>query len=125
MTADRLTAAQRASLRRALQAKRTELERALARLEEQAIEGAADSPELEDVAESVIEDRDREALQERDRELLGEVLHALRKFDAGTYGLSEASGRPIASKRLRAVPWARLTVDEAERLAAAHGGELP
>jgi RNA polymerase-binding transcription factor len=116
MRADRLTAPQRESLRQALQTKRAQLEQSLARLTEEAIEGGADSPELEDVAEGVIEDHDREALQEHDRRLLAEVLHALHKFEAGTYGLSEASGEPISLKRLRAVPWARLAVDEAERL---------
>lgn len=116
MTADRLTMPQRDSLRQVLQTKRTQLEHSLARLEEEATESGADSPELEDVAEGVIEDRDRAALQEHDRKLLEEVLHALRKFDAGTYGLSETTGQPISFKRLRAVPWARLAVDDAERL---------
>lgn len=116
MTADQLTVTRRETLRQALQTKRAELEHNLARLEEEAIEGRVDSPELEDVAEGVIEDHCREALQVHDRKLLAEVLHALGKLDAGTYGVSEASGRPISFKRLRAVPWARLAADEAEHL---------
>jgi DnaK suppressor protein len=123
LTAPRLTAAQRETLRSALQSKRTLLEHSLARLEEEAAEGRADSPELEDVAEGVIEDHDRQALREHDRDLLAEVLHALRKFDAGTYGLSEATGEPISFKRLRAVPWARLAVDEAQRLERPFAGK--
>ncbi|HXX66827.1 MAG TPA: hypothetical protein VEK07_06585 [Polyangiaceae bacterium] len=116
MTPDQLTVPRRESLRRALQIKRAELERNLARLEEEAVDARVDSAELEDVAEGVIEDRYRNAMREHDRTLLGEVLHALRKLDAGTYGLSEASGRPISFERLRAVPWARFATHEAERL---------
>jgi RNA polymerase-binding transcription factor DksA len=68
-----------------------------------------------DLAESAIEDNDRIAKAEHDLELLEEVDHALTRLDAGTYGFSEASGRPIPYERLRAVPWARYDADEAER----------
>jgi RNA polymerase-binding protein DksA len=35
---------------------------------------------------------------------LREVTDALQKFDQGTYGLCETCGKPIAEKRLRALP---------------------
>ena len=35
---------------------------------------------------------------------LQEIGDALRKFDEGTYGLCETCGKPIAEKRLRAMP---------------------
>lgn len=111
-----LTAAQRESLRRALEDKRRELLRDIERLEQEAAEGEVDSVEVEDLAEGVVEDRDRAALVERDRRLLGEVEHALAKMGAGTYGRSETSGRPIPLARLLAVPWARVEADEAERI---------
>ncbi len=38
------------------------------------------------------------------RESLQTVNDALHKFDAGTYGLCENCGKPIAEKRLRALP---------------------
>jgi len=34
------------------------------------------------------------------------VHDALRKFDEGTYGVCESCGRPIAERRLRALPFA-------------------
>jgi len=116
MSHERLTPGQRESLRRALEDKRRSLLHDIELREEEAAEGQVDSAEMEDVAEGVVEDRDRTALMEHDRALLAEVEHALAKMDAGTYGVSEVSGRPIPVARLRAVPWARTDADEAERI---------
>jgi DnaK suppressor protein len=95
--------------------KRTKLRRDIELREEEAAESRVDSPEIEDIAEGIVEDRNRVALLEHDRALLTEVEHALAKLDAGTYGRSEASGRPIPYARLQAVPWARLGAGEAAR----------
>jgi len=43
---------------------------------------------------------------------LAQVERALQRMDAGTYGLSEVSGRPIPLERLEALPWATTTVDD-------------
>lgn len=112
----RLTPGQRESLRRTLEDKRRSLLRDIELRREEGAESAVDSAEIEDVAEGVVEDRDRTAMLEHDRALLAEVEHALAKMDAGTYGISESSGRAIPLARLRAVPWARTDADEAERL---------
>jgi DnaK suppressor protein len=111
-----LTTGQRESLRRLLEDKRKSLLRDIELREEEAAEGQVDSAEIEDIAEGVVEDRDRAALMEHDRALLAEVEHALARMDSGTYGLSEASGRPIPFARLREVPWARTDADEAESI---------
>lgn len=116
MKHEKLTPGQRESLRHVLEDKRRSLLRDISLREEEAAQGQVDSAEMEDIAEGVVEDRDREALVEHDRALLGEVDHALAKMDAGTYGISESSGRPISLARLRAVPWARNDADEAERI---------
>jgi RNA polymerase-binding transcription factor DksA len=42
-----------------------------------------------------------------EHEALSEVDAALRRIEAGTYGVCEASGRAISSARLRALPWTR------------------
>ncbi|HJS26147.1 MAG TPA: TraR/DksA C4-type zinc finger protein [Actinomycetota bacterium] len=44
---------------------------------------------------------------------LRDVERALEKFDEGTYGTCDVCGRPIASERLEAIPWAVLCVDDA------------
>jgi RNA polymerase-binding protein DksA len=57
-------------------------------------------------------------LLERDEETLQQVLEALERVDAGTYGQCEACENAIAKERLRAVPHARYCIDcqrQAER----------
>jgi len=112
-----LTPRQIALLHSTLVAKRARLLRDLARLDDERTEGMVDSAEMEDVAEGVIEDRERAAMVEHDRELLAEVDRALSKFDAGVYGMSELSGRMMSFERLRSVPWARYDADEGDRVA--------
>jgi RNA polymerase-binding transcription factor len=121
-----LSLAQRDELRRTLEAKREELLLVLREHEERdeqdewSLDG--EPGDAADMADAAIEDNDRIARAEHDLELLEEVDHALTRLDEGTYGLSEASGRPISYERLRAVPWARLDADEAERAEHASGG---
>ena len=50
-------------------------------------------------------------LVEKDRNLLREINYALAKIQAGTYGLCEGSGKPIAKVRLEAQPWARFSIE--------------
>ena len=40
---------------------------------------------------------------------LTEVEAALERIKAGTYGVCEVTGEPIAAERLRAIPWTRLS----------------
>jgi DnaK suppressor protein len=112
------------SLRKALQAKRAELFRALG----QNIAGGTRSADENladpmDAANRAEEEHELLGLADRKRNLLVEIDHALAKLDAGTYGVSELSGRSIPSERLRAVPWARLTADEEELRARRDDGE--
>ena len=44
-------------------------------------------------------------------ETLGEIEHALDKFDAGSYGICENCGKPISEPRLEAKPAARYCID--------------
>ena len=47
-----------------------------------------------------------------DRDTLAQIDRALGRIDAGTYGVSEVSGKPIPIDRLEAVPYAATLVDE-------------
>ena len=47
-----------------------------------------------------------------DVETLEQVVRALGRIDAGTYGLSEVSGKPVPIERLEAVPYATTLIDE-------------
>jgi DnaK suppressor protein len=53
---------------------------------------------------------------------LSEIESALRRLENGTYGTCEATGKPIATARLRAIPWTRLSTVAAARLEVANGG---
>jgi len=69
-----------------------------------------DSAENEDTA-AMMADRDREnALDENEKQLLHEIDHALDRIAEGTYGICEITGVPIPIERLRAIPWATMTV---------------
>ena len=48
-------------------------------------------------------------------EMLGEVQHALTKFESGNYGICEDTNEPIAVARLEALPYARYTVQAQEK----------
>jgi DnaK suppressor protein len=47
---------------------------------------------------------------------LQEITDALRKFDQGTYGICETCGKPIAEKRLQALPEATHCIECQARL---------
>jgi DnaK suppressor protein len=74
------------------------------------------SSENEDTA-ALSADYDRDFVADQnERQLLHEVEKALERLDEGTYGLDEISGEPIPVERLRALPWARMTVENASRV---------
>jgi RNA polymerase-binding transcription factor len=51
------------------------------------------------------------ALVEQARDRLAEIDAAFGRLDAGTYGVCESCGRPIAEARLEARPLARRCID--------------
>jgi DnaK suppressor protein len=108
-----LTASQTAALQRKLTIARDEI---LAR----ARTGKLQPPEASDVgdemdqATSSAEVEQAHAYDERDRLMLNKIERALAKIERGEYGVSEESGEPIGYRRLDAVPWARLTIEEEE-----------
>lgn len=55
-------------------------------------------------------------LMDSERGLLREVDAALNRIDEGTYGICEGSNKPIPKPRLKAIPWARYTVEYAEMM---------
>jgi DnaK suppressor protein len=69
-----------------------------------------------DVADRVAHSDAAGARNERDAGRLADIDHALAKFSTNDYGVSEDSGEPIGFGRLKAIPWARLTVAEEEAL---------
>ena len=65
-------------------------------------------------AESLTAQGTDEAIAASIRARLDAIHRAEERLDAGTFGRSTRSGRPIPDERLEADPAAELTVDEAE-----------
>jgi len=51
------------------------------------------------------------ALRDSERAQLRLVEDALERLAAGSYGTCRSCGRPIATERLEAIPWAALCID--------------
>lgn len=73
-------------------------------------EGSPFGKREEEATES-LELEKRLALEKQVGEHIGEVEHALQKFEDGTYGLCDSCGKPIAPERLEALPQAGLCVE--------------
>jgi len=48
-----------------------------------------------------------------ERRTLQEIDAALGRIEQGTYGICQATGKPISRARLRVIPWARYTTEAA------------
>ncbi len=55
-------------------------------------------------------------LMDSERKLLKEIDDALQRIEQGTYGICEATNKPITKARLEAQPWARYCVEYARML---------
>src|ERR1700747_2244101 len=51
------------------------------------------------------------SLLSQEQDALYEIEEALKRVDAGTYGICEMSGKQIPHARLEAIPFARFTVE--------------
>src|ERR1700739_2435 len=51
------------------------------------------------------------SLLSQEQDALYEIEEALKRVEAGTYGICEMSGKPIPHARLEAIPFARFTVE--------------
>jgi DnaK suppressor protein len=71
-----------------------------------------DQGETDSASDDVERQKDRAVLGQFEDEL-AELDAALSRVDAGTYGIDEVTGEPIAEERLRAVPAARTNVASA------------
>jgi DnaK suppressor protein len=102
------------ALLRAERAEVAELLQEAGRTEETERESTEDIPgDFEDAGELLTEVDEDEAVAGDLRDRLAAIDRALARLEAGTYGRSVLSGKPIPDERLEADPAAELTVDEA------------
>jgi DnaK suppressor protein len=110
-----LSQAQLEELASRLADKRRELTERVVDLEEQVV--IKDDCSLADAADaaSLQESRLRaRGMIEQHQHLIKEIDAALRRLEIGIYGVSEATGEPIAFDRLMLIPWARTGADDKE-----------
>lgn len=69
-----------------------------------------------DTASETFEREKEVSILERLEDELAEIQAALERIDAGTYGVDEVTGEPIAPERLEAVPTARTNVENEAQL---------
>jgi RNA polymerase-binding protein DksA len=93
---------------------RAQLQEERERLREQLTQMGVGSDNLDgnfaDSSQVTAERGELEALAGTLSDTLQEIEHALAKLDAGTYGVCEECGGPIAEARLEAKPAARLCI---------------
>jgi DnaK suppressor protein len=98
--------------RELLKAERERIERALRRVAHDDNDEAADEFDPANLAADLYQDELDESRADDLREQLAAVERAEARLEAGTYGLSVASGEPIPDARLEVFPTAELTVEE-------------
>jgi len=99
-----------------LRAERAEVASLLRQTEESVSEEqqATDIPEdFGDAGLPLTEEAAEEAVADQLRDRLAAIDRALARIEAGTYGRSVLSGKPIPEQRLEADPAAEVTVEEA------------
>ena len=103
-------------LRKRLESERIRLDEELRQLEASGTssgerrEGSPFGKREEEAAET-LELEKRLTMENRLREQISEIDHALKKFEAGTYGSCENCGQPIVPARLEALPQAKLCIN--------------
>ena len=81
------------------------------------LSGSTSDNHLADAASETYERELEEGLEEDAQAQLREVDDALARIEDGTYGTCTACGEQIPAERLEAVPWTKLCIDDARRLA--------
>jgi DnaK suppressor protein len=102
--------------RKKLQAKRDDLVRNIARVEEEG--RAADEDTTVDLADKAANSYTKEFLfgqTNAERSFLHLIEEALKRMKAGSYGLCANCEDEVQQKRLDAVPWAKYCIDCQEK----------
>lgn len=121
----RLTSEQLDTFAKLLQTKRAELMGDLKTMRDEALgsnrqEAAGNLSKMPvhmaDIGSDHYEQEFTLGLLESEQQMLREIDHALLRISAGTYGVCEATQKPISLARLRAQPWARYCVEYARQM---------
>jgi DnaK suppressor protein len=116
MSTRRVSKKKAEELRGALESERERLLQQTAVLDATTVIGAwVDGGFGDDQADSGVATLERDQAQSlatNARRILEQIDEALKRMDAGTYGVCERCGRPIESGRLEALPYATLCLED-------------
>ena len=109
-------------LRQRLEAERAELQVQLTTIEETSfatsqsdISGEVSFDEENADAGTFTFERERDlSIENNVRDLLAKIDRAIRRMDAGTYGLCDRCGKPIEKARIKALPYVDLCIKDAQ-----------
>lgn len=88
----------------------------LKNVRKQQVEEGVDNGDSVDQASQSIEKELLFELSDNERTTLDMIESAIRKIDNGTYGLCEATQRPIGRLRLEAIPYCRYSIEYQNQL---------
>jgi RNA polymerase-binding transcription factor DksA len=114
-----LDEAKKQELKQRLLDEKARLERQIARENQEIVDMSSDQANENTYSNHMADDGgfladiDRTTtIRENFQATLTQVNAALERFDNGTYGISEVSGKPIPAERLEVLPWATRLVGE-------------
>ena len=107
-----------------LHAERTELAEQLTTIEDQTFATTQSDlsgdvgvdDESADAGTATFECEKELSIEQNVRDLLQKIDRALKRIDAGTYGICERCGKPIEKARIKALPYVDLCIKDARAL---------
>ena len=105
-----------------LQVERTELAEQLTTIEDQTFATTQSDlsgdvgvdDESADAGTATFEREKELSIEQNVRDLLQKIDRALKRIDAGTYGICERCGKPIEKARIKALPYVDLCIKDAQ-----------
>ena len=105
-----------------LRAERTELSEQLTTIEDQTFATTQSDlsgdvgvdDESADAGTATFEREKELSIEQNVRDLLQKIDRALKRIDAGTYGICERCGKPIEKARIKALPYVDLCIKDAQ-----------
>lgn len=79
-------------------------------------DGTGITSEASDEGAALSEYDRNQAMLDNDRALGAQIRAALERLEAGKYGVCEVCGKEISARRLEALPYVTLCIDDQERL---------
>jgi DnaK suppressor protein len=122
MAATRLSAQEVREFGERLRSERTELSEQLTTIEDQSFAATQSDlsgdvgvdDESADAGTATFEREKELSIEQNVRDLIAKIERALKRIDAGTFGVCEVCGKPIEKARLKALPYADLCIKDAQ-----------